>query len=554
MAQYLKPESELGYVEDLAEIENLKFNNLRHVVLGCMLGDFDEVGNYIIPDEIVDELISMEKYLVNTYDNIELCKSTLKLDKQISFMVTYEGNRATLSLVEKLNYEANFALNSGTYSNINEYVLDVVETSGEVNRNVLYDRWNIKLEQGQIVDIFSCDDSVLEKFFGIVNRFKYLLATNKILLEKEEEIEELEAIYANEMMDIFKHYPNFNAEVMNSVKEVLSERKNLISAKKLYFAKTFNEVLESVIASNLSQLNENQRAEFEKEKRNALNNLSINRHDILDVEKVQSDESEKSHRILKVRTNSNYESRSLEEVATEFVSTHKTASSQAENNDVVMPYLIQRAILALGEKNGQQIKLPTSGRISKNKLISTLNDLGLYEEIGLVKEKPVETVADKPAKQSAPTNTKSSDKRPQAKSDDKGKSSSKNKKGGSTGKKTQKPKVKTKDGESSNKTQEPRKITKTYTGSVSAESDNKKEQEKEPTPRQPADNKQPQQRAGARGKEVTLLSTAEMNAYLAGAKTNAEVLNNANTSQRVNQPLQGRQNLSAENEVSILQN
>ena len=136
MAQYLKPDSELGYVEDMAEIEFLKFNNLRHSILGCMLGDFDELGSYVVSPEVVKELISMEKYIVETYDNIELCRSTLKLDKQISFIVTLEGNKATLSLIEKLNYEANFTLNSGTYSNINEYVLDTVETSGEVNRNV----------------------------------------------------------------------------------------------------------------------------------------------------------------------------------------------------------------------------------------------------------------------------------------------------------------------------------------------------------------------------------------------------------------------------------
>ena len=40
MAQYLKPDTELGYIEDNADIECLKMNNLRHVILGCMLGDF----------------------------------------------------------------------------------------------------------------------------------------------------------------------------------------------------------------------------------------------------------------------------------------------------------------------------------------------------------------------------------------------------------------------------------------------------------------------------------------------------------------------------------
>ena len=395
MAQYLKPECELGYVEDSSEIENLKFNNSRHVVLGCMLGDFDEVGNYIVSEEIVDELISMEKYLVNTYDNIELCKSALKLDKQISFMVTYEGNKATLSLVEKLNYEANFALNSGTYSNINECVLDVVETSGEVNRNVLYDRWNIKTVPGQIIDIFNCDPAILEKFFGIVNRFKYLLATNKILLEKEEQLEEAEASYSNNMLDILKHYPMLNIEVMSTIKQLLEERKNLVSVKKPYFAKTFNEVLESATASNLSKLDEIQRAEFEKEKRNALNNLAIKRQDVLEIERLQLDETnESSPKVLKIKTNQISESRSLEELGSEFVSTHKTVSSNISNDEpIVVPFLIQRAIMALGEKNGQNVELPTSSKDEKNKLISTLVGAGLGVAIGGVAGATVGAVA-----------------------------------------------------------------------------------------------------------------------------------------------------------------
>ena len=57
MAQYLKQDSELGYIVDNADIEYSKFNNLRHVVLGCMLGDFDETGAYVVEKEIIQELI-----------------------------------------------------------------------------------------------------------------------------------------------------------------------------------------------------------------------------------------------------------------------------------------------------------------------------------------------------------------------------------------------------------------------------------------------------------------------------------------------------------------
>ena len=113
MAKYLKEDCELGYVEDEREIAYLKFNNMRHSVLGFMLGDFDENGNYVIDDEIKSELIHLKKYITETVDNIDICVSEIKLDKQISFLVTFEGERATLSLVEKLSYEGNFRTDSG---------------------------------------------------------------------------------------------------------------------------------------------------------------------------------------------------------------------------------------------------------------------------------------------------------------------------------------------------------------------------------------------------------------------------------------------------------
>lgn len=326
MAQYLKHDSELGYIENIADIENAKFNNARHVVLGCMLGDFDETGAYVVAPEIVSELLKIEKYVVDSYDNIEICKSVLKLDKQISFMITYEGNKATLSLIEKLSYEANFAINSGTYSNINEYVLDVVETVGEVNRNALYRRWNIGDYGGNIIDIFSCDDSVLEKYFGIVNRFKYLLEANKELLDKEEALDEIEAGYTNAIFEILKHYPKLNEAVLKTIKETLTENKNSISVEKPNFVKTFNEVLENAIQKNIKELNENELREFNVEKENAVKDLNIKRTAIVEFDQVKNenaDSLEASPKIIQLKTENPLQTKSVSEVGTLFVSTYK---------------------------------------------------------------------------------------------------------------------------------------------------------------------------------------------------------------------------------------
>jgi len=401
MAQYLKPDSALGYIEDSAQIECLKFNNLRHTILGCMLGDFDEVGAYVVSPEIVSELISMEKYLVESFDNVELCKSALKLDKQISFMVTFEGNKATLSLVEKINYEANFLLNSGTYSNINEYVLDSVETSGEVNRNVIYAKWNIKTNPGNVIDIFNCDDSVLEKYFGIVNRFKYLLQTNKILLETEEKTEEIEAGYSNQIFEILSHYPKLEEEVIKTINETLEKKKTAISVKKPFFAKTFNELLENSIEKSLSVLTDEQKQEFETEKRNAVLNLNVKRVDTVEVEhKDKQSSDEIAPKVVTLKTNPNEQSKTIEELGQDFVAAHKKVSEKTANAEPVETDLFRRTILAVGEKKGNDVELPKENENLEqdtefNKLIKNARRFGFAASLGVEPEKKIEKQEEK---------------------------------------------------------------------------------------------------------------------------------------------------------------
>ena len=384
MAQYLKPDSELGYVEDTAEIELLKFNNLRHSVLGCMLGDFDELGSYVVSPEVVKELISMEKYIVETYDNIELCRSTLKLDKQISFIVTFEGNKATLSLIEKLNYEANFTLNSGTYSNINEYVLDTVETSGEVNRNFLYDRWNIKLNPGNIIDIFNCDDEILEKYFGIVNRFKYLLRANATLLKKESVIEELEAEYAKSLLGVLKHYPNLNKAVIEDIKNSLQEKKDSISVKKPFFVKSFNELLENAIQKNLNTLTEEELLEFEQEKRNSLVELNIKRQDVLEIQGIETKEKNSlGPKVFQIKYSFEEQKKDIIQTAQEFVEEHKKVAERLSKDENYKSPLFIRTMIALG--NGNDVELPSEIlQTEKEQLIKMLMSMGIGNLIGVI--------------------------------------------------------------------------------------------------------------------------------------------------------------------------
>ena len=310
MSKYLKPDSELGYIEDDSQINYVKFNNFRHVVLGCMLGDFNNDGEYVVSPEIIKELIEMPKYLTETMENMEVCLSELRLDKQISFLVTFEEDKATLSLIEKISYEANFKLNSGTYSNINEYVLDTILTSGEINKNEIYRRWNISLNEGNIIDIFSCDDAILEKYFGIVNRFKYLLVANSLLLDKENDLEEMEAEYANQILNLLKRYPEFEKAVWAQLKEACKDKQEFLQLNKPNYVKTFNEILDNTISQNLNLLNEDQLKDFEQELKNVYLQIYLRRTNLLNFEVVDNIETLDIYQLLSV---------SLKEIGEDFV-------------------------------------------------------------------------------------------------------------------------------------------------------------------------------------------------------------------------------------------
>ncbi len=289
MANYLKLDSEQGYVSDHAEIDYLIFNNMRHAVLGCMMGDFDSNGIYSVDPEIVSELIDMKKYIVDSDDNVELCVSQLKLLKQITFLVTFEGNRATLSLIEKINYESNVKINSGSYSNINEFILDSIETSGEIDRNIVYRKWNISPFEGEILDVFKMDDETLSQYLGIVNRFKYIMSASKIMLENEEKIENVESEYASRMIDVISHYPELKKVFDEQLKTTLTEKAEFIKIDKPYFAKTINEVINNIVKNNIDVLSEEQQEEFSKERHNEFVNYNIKVRDSIDL-KIENKE------------------------------------------------------------------------------------------------------------------------------------------------------------------------------------------------------------------------------------------------------------------------
>jgi len=288
MANYLRQGCEDVFIEDSAEIEYAKFNNLRHTVMGYMLGDFDEHGVYTVDEEIVKELIGLKKQIIDEIDNMIICQSALTLNSHITFLISFDEDQATLSLLEKVNHEGNFKENAGSYSDISEYILDRIETSGVItDRSYIYNRWNITDEELPALSIHDLDEETLQSLFGIVNRFKYLLYCNTYLLEKEQQLEEQELTYAEEIKTLLIAYPELKKKVDETLKETLADKKELICLDKPFVTSQINEVIERAIEENIEVLTEEDQKNFKEEKHTIQNRHNLHMLDILPINIVK---------------------------------------------------------------------------------------------------------------------------------------------------------------------------------------------------------------------------------------------------------------------------
>ena len=146
--------------------------------------------------------------------------------------------------------------------------MDEVETSGVVDKNALYRRWNISVVPGEILDVFHMDEDALAVYAGLTKRFKYLIKANEIFLNNEEKLEEIEAEYSVNLLAIIEHYPKLKKIVDAELKSTLTEKKDFIRIDRPNFAKTVNEIIEKVIENNINVLDEEEKKEFEAEKHN----------------------------------------------------------------------------------------------------------------------------------------------------------------------------------------------------------------------------------------------------------------------------------------------
>jgi len=259
--KYVKFDTELGYLDNKDDINYFSTIQMRKIAFGRMLGEFDENGLYVINQKIVEELIKMPKVIVEIVEESDLIRSKVKADAFFHFILTVEDNKVSLKLLEKINYQSNKDFNSGTYSNINEYVLDeVIVTDKDFNRNALYEKYNISVENdGEVLSIFDMDELSIALYYNIVEKLKVNYLVENELILKEKELENIEADYFEAMLGVIGEFKGFGDKVSAGLKKDLAEKYNFVIISKPFFQRTVNEMLDSYVDLYIQDLSPEQK-------------------------------------------------------------------------------------------------------------------------------------------------------------------------------------------------------------------------------------------------------------------------------------------------------
>lgn len=322
-------------ISNSEDIEYFKTIQATDIVDNCMLGDFDNKGNYVVQKHIVDAIVKMKKVYISAFEKSIYCESVKEFDNygKINLRLRIVPNTPTegyttavLELLETVNKV------NGYFINTNHVTLLGAQFKGEENIEKIFKFFNI-------VDITDgVDDGALKEnnqdVIDIVNRINYLLMvkegqkkfmakyqkdlynkkiqllskskTGAPLLEdfNKEYFYVLSKFTNKENPDFYKHLNQLldaiierNIDFIKEDKNLMKDLRSLQSAQ----AKLFNGVNERLKSELVNKNAEKQNANVTKEVKEAkVETKKVN------AEKTQKSETKVAEKEHKVENESNY--------------------------------------------------------------------------------------------------------------------------------------------------------------------------------------------------------------------------------------------------------
>lgn len=315
------------------------------VIENRLLGSYDDDGNYIIAQQIVEELIELPKVKKTVFGNSIFCLGNLlgygELVFELLFDTKTSGNTAaaTLFLLEDVD-------------KINGYLQNTIKTKlQDFNRNVdnfieaTYEHFNISAEEDDDEDEGKekklLDDLNNEDSF-IIAKKQFSLLLEKLLSEKY--LDAYGKYFTSRMSELTKLNNEFGQGVLNRFKEQYALIENVFLHEKNY--KTLNELLDKCIeeVSGTSEQLISQEKDFNEKVAPALDTFTENIDKLHDkyeqkaLNMLEKDDREKVEEILEgiedkdVKKDNARESKpNVEQIVNEVKSTSQKEKQQQQD-------------------------------------------------------------------------------------------------------------------------------------------------------------------------------------------------------------------------------
>lgn len=234
--KYLRKDIDGGILSEKYEIDRYKYQQYNDVVDNLMLGNYNEFGEYIIQDEIKEELINCRKVIEDNYENILFIKSEEKVNvfSFLNFAVKVVDSdklgykAAILELLEPIYKTKGYIENTQA-----TVIKKIVLPNNDVFKDEVYKAFNIIVDNSNgkkyinDMDEFS---NILDRKIRLLYVKKHISMQDDFMMCYKKNVEELEKTDEGKKVleeykkeeEVAKKYLNVDEDDYKSKNELLT--------------------------------------------------------------------------------------------------------------------------------------------------------------------------------------------------------------------------------------------------------------------------------------------------------------------------------------------
>lgn len=244
---YKRIDVEGGYMTDIDEIENFKSVQRRDVISNYMLGDFNDIGDYIMTEKVLSGLVGIKKTISNEYNNMIFLKSVSEFAEKnkLEFCIVIK------ELTEKQGYATAIMKLLEPVNKINGYITNtnsfIVASFTDVNDSNFLDKVKRVFGVVESNDTNGKDDPKVVA--DIMNRITFLRNCNDMYLSV---FATVESEYYHGRLDVLKQDPAYE-EILKKYRSLILKANMFLDPNSPQYHAYMNELLDQAIDNALNE-------------------------------------------------------------------------------------------------------------------------------------------------------------------------------------------------------------------------------------------------------------------------------------------------------------